>query len=174
MNHWREELNRLAVEFWCGIGDISELPSWADAANLEMGEVHPDVWDFYNISNEGDAIQVLMKIAKDVNGFSPDSLLAEPYLINAFRKVLVLFLAKRISAQKLCSLVNSLDSVFAIGFPTEVRIINQSQRKAEPANESWLGNLWNCCDWCDESWTFDNSYALVAEAKRLLAMLNSK
>ena len=27
----------------------------------------------------------------------------------------------------------------------------------------WLGSLWNACDWCDESWTFENSPHLETE-----------
>jgi len=42
MNNWRQELNRLAVEFWCGVGDIAEVSPWADIANAEVGEVHPN------------------------------------------------------------------------------------------------------------------------------------
>lgn len=171
MNNWREQLNRLAVEFWCGVGNLSELSAWADIANSEMGEVHPDVWDIYASPTAEQATRLLLKVAKDVNGFSPESLSAEPFAINALRKALTLFLSKEFSVQELCKLVDSLDTVFAIRLPKETGIYDQSPRTSLMVNFPWLGNLWNSCDWCDESWTFDNSQPLVAEAQRVLSLL---
>jgi hypothetical protein len=171
MNNWREQLNRLAVEFWCGVGDLSELSAWADTANAEMGEVHPDVWDIYASPKAEQANRLLLKIAKEVNGFSPESFSAKPFAINALKKALTLFLSKELSVQELCKLVDSLDTVLVIGLPMEGGIYDQPPRSSLSPDLPWLGNLWNCCDWCDDGWTFENSQALVAEAQRVLAML---
>ena len=170
MNNWREQLNRLAVEFWCGVGDLSEAPTWADVANAEMGEVHPDVWDIYASPTAERTTNLLLKIAKDVNGFTPTSLGAKPFAVNALKKALTLFLSKDISVQELCRLVSSLDTTFVVGPPKETGIYDPPPISLCP-DIPWLGNLWNCCDWCDDSWTFDNSSHLVAEAQRVLAML---
>ncbi|MDR2012620.1 MAG: hypothetical protein LBQ20_06210, partial [Rhodanobacter sp.] len=115
MNDWRTQLNRLVIEFWCGVGSLSELPLWADAANEEMGEVHPDVWDLYVVKSTETAKELLLKIAKDTNGFQPISWEAEPFAVMALKKALELFLSKKISVQALCQLVSLLDSVFVTG-----------------------------------------------------------
>ncbi len=31
---------------------------------------------------------------------------------------------------------------------------------------SWLGNLYDACDWCDEKWTHDNSPHLLIEVEK--------
>lgn len=170
MNDWRAQLNRLAVEFWCGVGDLAELAPWADAANAEMGEVHPEVWDLYIVWSMENAKELLLKIAKDVNGFKPTTWDAAPFAAAALKKALELFLAQKMSVQTLCQLVDLLDATFVIGLP----LASQSEEnpsKFSSQKTSWLGNLYNCCDWCDASWTMDNSPHLVAEAQRVLGVL---
>lgn len=31
MTNWLDDLNRIAVEFWCGVGKLEELPIIADS-----------------------------------------------------------------------------------------------------------------------------------------------
>jgi len=35
----------------------------------------------------------------------------------------------------------------------------------------WLGDLWNACDWCDESWSLSNSPHLKEEADKVIRYL---
>jgi hypothetical protein len=172
MKDWRIQLNRLTIEFWCGIGDLSELPSWADAANQEMGEVHPDVWDLYVIKSTEAAEGLLLKIAKDINKFQPASWEAEPFAVMALKRALELFLSKQISVQTLCQVVSVLDSMFVIGLVSVERPREHLPKSLEKI--AWLGNLYNCCDWCDDSWSFDNSQHLIVEARRLLTVLPNR
>lgn len=167
MSDWREQLNRLAVEFWCGVGDPLELSVLADAANAEMGEVHPDIWDLYVSPTTEQATYLLLKIATDVNGFHPKSWVAEPFAVGALKKALGLFLAQELSVQSLCKLVNLLDAVFVIDAGKDMG----SKESSPFYNIPWLGDLWNSCDWCDETWTFDKSPHLVLEARRVLEMM---
>ncbi len=39
---------------------------------------------------------------------------------------------------------------------------------------SFIGDLYNACDWCDESWTLENAPYLVEEAERVLKALQSQ
>jgi hypothetical protein len=167
MSNWREELNRLAIEFWCGVGDLTDVPIWADVANLEMGEVHPDVWDLYTSKTDEDVASILLKIANDVNGFRPQSWEAEPFAAGALQKALIRFLAGELSVQLLCKLITELDMVFTCAAPKDMG----SPELSPLHGKSWQGNLWNCCDWCDDTWTFENSQPLIAEVHRVLEML---
>ena len=168
MHHWRVELNRLTTEFWLGVGDLSEIIIWAELANADSGEVHPNVWELYAFHEHEEATLILCKIAKDVNDFSPNSWAAKPYAINTLKKALSQFLNKKIPVTSLCSLINTLDANFITndfaGQPRPQRLQNLDKL-------DWLGDLWNCCDWCDEHWNYENSFHLVAQAKKVAITL---
>ena len=165
---WREELNRIAVEFWCDVGILEDLPIVADAANADLGEAHPDIWDFYSCTSSEEAATLTRKLARELNGFIPDSWDALPYAQGALKRALEEFGARKISVQALCRLVETLDGTFNIylsGLPIPESV--------QESDEWWMGDLWNKCDWCDGSWTYENSPALVAEARRVAAMLST-
>jgi hypothetical protein len=166
MAHWRDELNRIATEFWCGVGLMEELPVVADAANADLGEAHSDIWNFYTCSAEEDAAALTLKLAWELNRFVPASWEAMPYAQAALKRALDNFFIKKTSVQSLCSLVNNLDTTF--------NVYLRHQLNSPPLIESekwWMGNLWNNCDWCDDRWTYENCPALVEEAHRVATML---
>lgn len=37
-----------------------------------------------------------------------------------------------------------------------------------------MGDLWNNCDWCDDSWTHENSPSLVEEVRKVAAFLANR
>jgi hypothetical protein len=56
------------------------------------------------------------------------------------------FLSKKITPLEFCALVQKLDAQF-VSIAADTR---------ETPYDGWLGNLYNCCDWCDERWTHAN------------------
>jgi hypothetical protein len=166
MAYWRDEINRIATEFWCGVGLIEELPVVADAANSDLGEAHADIWNFYSCSTEEDAAVLTLKLAWELNRFVPASWEAVPYAQGALKRALDNFVTKKTSVQKLCNLVESLDATFNVhlGRYPNPPPLNESE-------EWWMGNLWNNCDWCDDSWTYEDCPSLVEEAHRVATML---
>ena len=166
MDNLRENLNRLAIEFWCGVGDPNELSSWADAAVVEPGEFHPLIWDLYPQPSRELTAELLLKMAYEVNCFRPVSLEAEPLAIEALRKALEAFAARAMSVQSLCLVANRLDLAFNIELSDVPR-----PTSTLASGQWWLGDLWNCCDWCDQSWTHDSSPHLHEEAARVSRML---
>lgn len=171
MNDWRDDLNRLTVEFHYGVGDLSEVASWAAVANAETGEVHPLVWDIFMTPASSAMTSLLTQMAWDISKFRPDSQEALPFAIDSLRKALTQFFARERTVQSLCELVSDLDTIHVLGLP------NDDRPAGTPVNEVpaffWLGNLWNCCDWCDASWTYENSQSLVDEARRVLERLDN-
>jgi hypothetical protein len=160
---WRVELNQLAVDFWCGVGDVHELSRWADAANEATGEVHPDVWDIYTSQTYEAVEQLVLKIAYHCNQFEPTALNAEPHAIKTCQKAIQLLLMHSLSTERFCDVINLLDTNF-------VTIVRSS---ASPY-PNWLGNLWNCCDWYEEcSASALQKQAIADEAARVLETLNS-
>ncbi|AZP12551.1 hypothetical protein [Undibacterium parvum] len=166
MNNWRENLSRLAAEFWCGIGDLAELRTWADVANKETGEAHSQIWDIYTVADHKHATDLLLSMASDINGFKLESWEAEPFAMSAFKKALDAFFSRSMPVQTFCKLVEKLDATYNIGLAGVPK-----PESLQSHEEWWLGNLWNCCDWCDESWTMENSSPLLAEAQRVSKVL---
>lgn len=115
------------------------------------------------------AAQLLAKIARDVNRFETGSWEAFPYAKAAFGKVLESFLAKKISPMALCKIVRELDSAYVVGTANFLGKSNSDPND----NAKWLFDMWNSCDWCDDSWTFENSEHLVREAKKVSALLSN-
>lgn len=162
---WRVELNQLAVDFWCGVGDLAELTRWADAANEATGEVHPDVWDLYTTQTDEEATQLTLNIAKDCNQFEPDSLSAELFVIKSFKKAINLFLSQQLTIQKFGALVYQLDANFVIGHAANSKYLSPYP--------NWLGNLWHFFDWCDGTWPDSHVQGVVFEASRVLKIIAS-
>lgn len=169
MGDWREQLNRLAVEFRYGVGSLSELSAWADAANEEMGEVHPDVWDLYCSPTPEQARNLALKIASEVNGFRPQEWAAGPFAVCALKKALERYLAQDFPIQSLCEVINEVEHT----------VLSRDKHRIESPGAlpvqytAWLRDLWNCCDWCDETWTFDNCPHMAVGAREALAMMTN-
>lgn len=100
------------MDFWCDVGTINELPTWADSANLELGVIHTDVWELYSNPEKNKAKEILINIAHTINGFYPKSLEAKPYAINSFKKARLKFTNDEINIQEPCKLVEKIDIVF--------------------------------------------------------------
>lgn len=168
MNRLRETLNRLTVEYWAGLDDSVELSAWANAAAENPGELHTELWQLFPTPDPERAAAILQRIALDVNGFSPTSLDAEPIAAEVLARAIGKLSAREISVPAFCQIVNRFDQVF------NVELAGARQAAAPNDRERWwLGNLWNCCDWCDESWTQENCPDLLQEADRLLKELSN-
>lgn len=156
---WKSELNRLATEFWFRAGDAREATPWVEAA-YEAGETAvelAELWGCPDVERTRSHLQVL---AKRMNGFEPWSAAAQPLAAVALERALRRYLARETSPSALCRLVEVLDTTFL-------------DEPSPPNLDRWMGNLWNSCDWCDATWTFENTPNLEAEAKAVLARLES-
>lgn len=169
MDEIREELNCLAMAFWCGAGNPDELARWADAVVLATDELHPLIWELYPLPAPELVEGLLLTMAADLNGFRPASVEAEPVAAEVLRRSLNAFTARDISVQALCRLVDRLDILFNV----EMASVPRPQRLVADG-QGWLGDLYSCCDWCDDSWTHETSAHLHDEAVRLSRLLGSK
>lgn len=133
---------------------------------MEHGEFHTLIWEFYPQPKSELITELLLTIAYEMNGFKPASVAGEALATEALRKALNAFAAQAMSVQCFCLLVNRLDLTFNIGL---AGISRPTLTSAE--GQWWLGDLWNCCDWCDESWTHAGSFHLHEEAARVAHIL---
>lgn len=153
-----KKIDRIAFEFWSGIGSKSDLEDWAEE-ELRKDEPHPDACELFNLSYD-DAEKESIRLAKEITGFSPTSELSEKWaqeLLSIYCKKL---LSEEITPFQFCSLVNQFDGGF-LG----ARDIGEGLAYYP----EWLGKLWNNCDWCDESWTLSSSPHLAEEARKVIS-----
>jgi len=68
-----------------------------------------------------------------------------------------LLLDKKITPHSFCLFFNAMEMPFAIDLGFEM---------------PFFGNLYNCCDWSDDSWTLENSPHLVEECIHVLSIID--
>ncbi len=71
-----------------------------------------------------------------------------------------LLLDRQITPSNFCKFFNSM----------EVHLISDSE--FTPDEVAFLGNLYNCCDWCDDTWTLENSPHLAEEGARVASEID--
>jgi hypothetical protein len=153
-------LRRIAMEFWSGLGDAAAADSWAEDQLRNNLDPHPDVHELLFKKSRKEITVLLLRIAHDYEGFLPVSQEGEKEAIEILNGACDKFLREEITPSQFCRVVSTFDAGFLDFTKLDERTFEY------PA---WLGNLWNACDWCDESWTNANSPHLLAEAKRVLA-----
>jgi hypothetical protein len=152
-----KQIDRIAFEFWSGIGSKSDLEDWAEE-QLRKDDPHPDACELFNLSDE-DAEKESIRLAKEIAGFSPTSEQGEKWAQELLSEYCQKLLDEEITPLQFCNLVNQFDGGF-LG----ARDIGEGLAYYP----EWLGDLWNNCDWCDESWDLANSPHLAEEAKKVM------
>lgn len=168
MKNWKLNLNQLATDFWCEVGNSSDVIAWVDFVNTEEGEIHPFFYELYDQSNIENTARILRAIAKDINEFEIESWQSEPFAKRSLFSALQLFITEKMSVQEICNLINQLDGLYNI----ELAGVGNPNENSD--DEWWLGNLWDCCDWCDETWNHKNSQPLINEARRIYEKMANK
>lgn len=113
--------------------------------------------EFYELFDRHcDPIQKLLNIieSKSKNDWLK-SFEAEYLMADFFLSQLKKYSQKEIEPIELCSLSNKIETAIM-----DMRIITLDGFIYYP---DWLGNMYNVCDWCDESWHYDNSPFLKKE-----------
>lgn len=159
VKNWKEELNRLATEFWFHSVDEAAVTPWVESA-YEAGETGVELAEMWGCPNGERTRTHFQLLAKEINGFEPWSAAALPFAVAALERALCRYLTREIDPSALCRVVDDLDTAFL-------------DTPSPPDLYGWRGNLWNCCDWCDATWTFENAPYLQKEATVVLARLKS-
>ena len=70
-----------------------------------------------------------------------------------------LLLDRQVTPSSFCRFFNSMESELVIGFDLD------------PGDVAFLGNLFNACDWCDDTWTLENAPYLVEESAHVASRI---
>jgi hypothetical protein len=157
-----KNIDEIAFKFWCDMGEVSELESWA-AFELKKDEPHVDAGYLFHL-NKHRAKDASLRLAQELMGFEPISEKGELLAIAVLKEQSKLLLDGKITPLSFCKLVQLFDRNF-LG----LRVLENGSLEYP----LWLGDLWNCCDWCDESWAISNSPTLADEAKKVLLIRDS-
>ncbi len=152
-----KQLDRIAFEYWAGVGSKTDLEAWAED-ELRKEEPHPDACEMFNLSEE-EAEKQSLRLAADILKFHPISEKGEKWAKDLLNRYCEKLLNEEIAPFEFCRLVQLFDANF-LGMRT--------LENGSPEYPEWLGDLWNNCDWCDESWNLSNSPHLAEEAKKVM------
>ena len=147
------------MEFWSGIGDATAAEEWAADQLLNNPSPHQDVHELLFKQSMGEIEQLLLRIARDQEGFEPISELGEKEAIDILVGACEKLISEEITPSHFCHIVRTYDGNYGDFKKIDAHTFEYPK---------WLGDLWNSCDWCDESWTNSNAPHLVAEAKNIL------
>jgi len=155
-----KSIERIAFEFWAGIGSNNDLENWAESELLK-DDPHPDACLLFGLTTE-EAKDYALKLAEQTNGFSPISEQGEIWAKELLASYCDELLKGKITPYCFCSLIQLFDGSF-LGL--------QEVEEGKTYYPEWLGDLWNQCDWCEEYWELINFPRLAAEAEKVLKSL---
>jgi hypothetical protein len=162
-NAHQTELKRLAVLYSLGLADAQAKDAWTLVeleANSNQG---PDLHELF-VDNEN-TVDRILALARSRLAFEPVSLEGVEIAKTILRNELTRFLNREISPIVLCALVNRIELQYLGAIP--ISTVNESYYPR------WIGDLYNNCDCCDDTWTLDSSPHLAREALAVLQKLEA-
>ena len=150
----------ILIECWYNRTDRDSVIQWAKTFVKSNDHVPAEAFEIFD-AQEQHLKDILLRLAMTIDSeFSPQSLnaeiLAAKYLINSINR----YLNDEATPIDICRVVRKIDGGF-MGAPRDL-----------PNNIAyypcWLGNLYDSCDWCDNTWTMDSAPHLKQDLKNQL------
>lgn len=142
-------IQELLVECWYDHIDLEMVKEWVYSYIMNNDVLPEELFelldaDKYNLENS------LLKLATSLSqNFSHQSIEAELLSAQLLIKVASRYLDGRATPMDVCRVIRKIDEGFLDaprGLPDNVAYY-----------PNWLGNLYNSCDWCDDTWTYANA-----------------
>ena len=148
----------ILMELWFGHLNLGQIHQWAEDYIYEYDTKSDDEYFKILDSDLLESEALLLELARKINlSFSKNSLISEVFSAQYLLERLKEYLNNQIKPLVLCNMITEMEVTF-LGAP-------RSLPEGVAYYPEWLGNLWNACDWCDESWTFENSSELKTEIR---------
>jgi hypothetical protein len=148
----QDELRRLTVLYWLGLTDSAAVDSWAMREYELNPDPDPDLSRLF--AHDDETWQLLGRLAHMQLAFVPASQAGVEVTQTLLASFLQKFLNKEIQPDSLCKLVNAIDCQFLGALPIDAPGVAYYP--------TWLGDLWNCCEYCDTKSTFESEPHLAA------------
>lgn len=150
----------ILIECWYDRKDRNSIIQWAETFVKSHDLIPAEVFEIFD-APEQLLEDILLRLSMTIDSdFSPQSLnteiLAAKYLIESIKK----YLNDDTTPIDICRVIRKIDGGF-MGAPRDL-----------PDNIAyypyWLGNLYDSCDWCDNTWTMDSAPHLKQDLKSQL------
>jgi len=159
-----QEAKRILVKLWYGHIDSDSVRQWAYDFIRDNDDIPEEYFDLLDADKYSQETLLLSLVRQSEPGFNSQSVEAEisaaEYLIDLAEQYLI----GNIEPIKICDIVQKIDSGF-LGAPRNLP-------KGIAYYPEWLGDLYNSCDWCDESWSFDSKPHLKSELEKQVKIIS--
>ena len=136
------ETELLALRLWLGLADTRDIDDWLDAYVARVPSPHPDALELFSLSAE-QLTAAFMAFVRNEFDFEPNSARGSRVARELVARLCQSVLAGTLSVPNFCETVQRLDTTF-------------NEPEAGLPYPKGLDDLWNGCDWCDETWSLEN------------------
>ncbi|MCP3921961.1 MAG: hypothetical protein GY714_05170 [Desulfobacterales bacterium] len=143
-----KKIERLLVEDWCDVIREDDILEYVNS-KIEIGEIFAK-----------EVYQMLSDVKKNST-----SILISVSLFDGYNSYLRSIEGEKVAAQIVIDKSKELldEKIRSIDFCKIIWFFDANYIDARPMEPGyayypeWLGELWNACDWCDETWTYNDS-----------------
>lgn len=136
------EAELLALRLWLDLASPTDIDTWLDQYVEQVAEPHPDALELFSLPSEQQTSR-FMALARSLFGFEPESEHGSQVAAVLLAQLCEAALEGRLSVPEFCDTIVRIDSKY----------ITPGLRAPYPQT---LSELWNGCDWCDETWSLDH------------------
>jgi hypothetical protein len=157
-------LEYVVVSYWLDMASADQVHAWI-LHEIETNPEHDPALYQLLAHNHPDTAHTLETLLKTRNStFHLHTPEGERILQEILQDQIVALLNRTTSPLLFCNFVQRLESLYLDTSPVVDGHIEYPH---------FLGDLWNACDWCDETWTLDNANYLQEEATNVLKALTA-
>lgn len=135
----------ILVECWYDQIDLESIKKWAYSYIENNDDIPEEIFELLD-ADKYQFEDLLLKLTRTIDSdFSSQSISAEILAAKHLIKVASKYLNDEVTPMDVCRVVGKIDGGFLgadRGLPDNVAYY-----------PNWLGNLYNSCDWCDDTWT---------------------
>lgn len=141
-NSVKIEAELLALRLWLGLATASDIDVWLDQYVEEVLEPEPGALELFGMPFEQQEA-AFMALSRSVFGFDPDTERGSEVAALLLAQLCEAALDGRLTVPQLCDTVSRIDAKYT----------TPGLKGPYPRI---LAELWNGCDWCDETWSLDH------------------
>jgi len=156
------DLAELGVACTFDVATKDEIESWINQTAATVDEVDPEIFEIFSKCVQVSRSKFETHFRKLRPDFRIDSEEGKKACITVLRRQIKKLHSQDITPFEFCRFIGNLENYY---------MDNGAKVEGKIAYPEFIGDLWNACDWCDESWTLDNSEYLNSESRRVAETL---
>ena len=144
-----KSIKELLIQCWYDKVDMEIVREWASAFIIKNDDIPEQIFDLLSCDRYQVEVLLSESLRSQREELSKQSEEAEILSAQLLIDVATKYLNGQGAPMDVCRVVDNIDANFVgaqRGLPDNIAYY-----------PSWLGNLWNSCDWCDEEWTRESA-----------------